>query len=153
MEDRDANLAVLTGAYERWHSTKGGNVDEILDMFDDEVEMHSALSADVPDEVSGVHVSREQAAAYFEGLLRDWDMQFYNVDRYIVGEGGDEIVMVGHCAWRNKATGKVVDMPKIDIHTFRNGKVVRFQESYDTLGLARALGIAPDAEELAALAK
>jgi uncharacterized protein len=80
-------------------------------------------------------------------------MPFYQVDRYIVGEGGDEIVMVGRCAWRNKATGKVVDMPKIDIHTFRNGKVVRFQESYDMLGFARALGLAPDAEEVGALAK
>ena len=41
---------------------------------------------------------------------------------------------------RNKATGRVVDTPKVDIHTFRDGKVVRFQEAYDTLGFARALG-------------
>jgi uncharacterized protein len=72
--------------------------------------------------------------------VRDWEMISYDVDRFIVGEGGDEIVMVGRCGWRNKATGKVADIPKVDIHTFRDGKVVRFQEVYDTLGFARALG-------------
>src|SRR4249919_3759934 len=97
----EANLATLEGAYARWHSTKGGNVDELLDMFDDEVEMHSALSADVPHEVSGVHMHRAEAADYFEGLLRDWEMLFYHVDRFIVGEKGDEIVMVGRCGWKN----------------------------------------------------
>ena len=136
----NANLATLEGAYARWGETRGGNVAEILDMFDEEVEMHSALSSDVPDAVAGVHLRREQAAEYFEGLLRDWEMLSYDVDRFIVDEKGDDIVMVGRCAWRNRATGNVVDTPKVDIHTFRNGKVVRFQEVYDTLGFARALG-------------
>ena len=140
MSDRDSNLAALQGVYERWHSTRGGNVAEILDLFDEQIEMHSALSEDVDDPVSGVHVSRAEAAQYFDGLLRDWEMLSYDVDRFIVGEGGDEIVMVGRCAWRNKANGNVADIPKVDIHTFRNGKVVRFQEVYDTLGFARALG-------------
>ena len=134
------NLEKLRGAYARWGGTKGGNVDEILDMFDDEIEMHSALPADVEDSVAGTHVRREQAAEYFAGLMRDWEMISYDVDRFIVGEDGDEIVMVGRCAWRNKATGRVVDTPKVDIHTFKGGKVVRFQEVYDTLGFARALG-------------
>jgi ketosteroid isomerase-like protein len=145
VSDRDnANLATLEGVYARWHSTKGGNVEEVLDLFDDEIEMHSALSADVPDPIAGVHVRREEAAQYFEGLLRDWEMVSYDVDRFIVGTGGDEIVMVGRCAWRNKANGNVADIPKVDIHTFRNGKVVRFQEVYDTLGFARALGAVQD---------
>jgi uncharacterized protein len=134
------DLATLESAYARWGETKGGNVAEILAMFDEEVEMHSALSPDVPDAVAGVHLRREQAAEYFEGLLRDWEMLSYDVDRFIVGENGEDIVMVGRCAWRNRATGKAVDTPKVDIHTFRNGKVVRFQEVYDTLGFARALG-------------
>lgn len=134
------NLARLEGVYARWSQTKGGNVDEILDLFDEDVEMHSALSADIPDAIAGVHLRREQAAEYFEGLLRDWEMLSYDIDRFIVGENGEEIVMVGRCAWRNRATGGVVDTPKVDIHTFRNGRVVRFQEVYDTLGFARALG-------------
>ncbi len=138
------NLAILKAAYARWHSTRGGNADEILAMFDDQVEMHSALSPDVPDAVAGLHLARHEAAQYFEGLLRDWEMLYYQVERFIVGEASDtgdqEIVAVARCAWRNKATGLEIDTPKIDVHTFRGGKVVRFQESYDTLGFARAMG-------------
>ena len=132
------NLEALRGAYARWSGTKGGNVDEILDLFDAQIEMRSALSEDVPDPIAGTHRRWQQAAQYFSGLLRDWEMLAFDVDRLI--DGGDEIVMVGRCAWRNRATGKVVDTPKVDIHTFRNGKIVRFQEVYDTLGFARALG-------------
>ena len=134
------NLETLRGAYARWAETRGGNVDEILTMFDETVEMRSALSEDVPDAVAGTHRTRVEAAQYFDGLLRDWEMLSWEVERFIVGEDGEDIVMVGRCAWRNKATGRVVETPKVDIHTFRNGKVVRFQELYDTLGFARALG-------------
>jgi ketosteroid isomerase-like protein len=136
--DENPNLARLRDAYRNWSDSKGGSAPEIIDMFDEEVEMRSALSADVPDAVAGTHLRRDEARQYFDGLLRDWEMVSYDVDRFI--DGGDEIVMVGRCAWRNRETGLVVDTPKIDIHTFANGKVVRFQESYDTLGFARALG-------------
>src|SRR3954468_3744454 len=119
------NLAALEHLYNGWHETKGGNAAEILALFDEEVEMHSALSADVPSAVAGVKLSREEAAGYFEGLLRDWEMLSYTVERFIAGEGGDVIVMVGRCAFRNKATGRVIDTPKIDVHTFnKQGKVV-----------------------------
>ena len=137
--DENPNLMALREVYSRWSQTKGGNVEEILDLFDEEIEMRSALPADVPDAVAGTHVRRTQAAGYFAGLLRDWEMLSYDVDRFI--DGGDEVVMVGRCAWRNKSTGGVVDTPKVDIHTFANGKVIRFQEVYDTLGFARALGV------------
>ena len=136
------NLENLRSAYDNWHETKGGNVDEIMDLFDDHVEMRSALTPDVPDAVAGVHLHREQAGEYFEGLLRDWEMQYYHVERFIVGEDGKEIVAICRCAWRNRKTGQVIDTPKIDVHSFNDeGKVVRFQEVYDTLGFARALGI------------
>ncbi len=134
------NLDALAGAYSRWSESRGGNVAEILDLFADEVEMHSALSPDIPDAVAGVKMRKGEAAGYFDGLLRDWEMISWDVEQFV--DGGAVIVMIGRCAWRNRATGNVVDTPKIDVHTFRDGKVVRFQEVYDTLGFARALGVA-----------
>ena len=134
----DPNLAALEHLYRRWSETKGGTADEILELFDEEVEMRSVLSPDVPDEVSGTHFRRAQAAEYFAGLLRDWEMLSWDVERFI--GGGDDIVMVGRCAWRNRATGNVIDTPKVDIFHFENGKVKQFTEMYDSLGFARALG-------------
>jgi len=135
----DANLATLQGAYTRWSETRGGNAAEILEMFDENVEMVSVLGPDIPDPVAGMHFGRAGAATYFEGLLRDWEMVDWEIQQYV--DGGDVIAVVSRCAWRNRATGKVIDTPKIDVHTFNtNGKVIRFQEAYDTLGFARALG-------------
>src|SRR3954469_5358381 len=136
----ESNLEILRKAYANWANSKGANVEEIIDMFDEDIEMHSALAPEVPAAIAGVHIRKSEARDYLAGLLNDWEMISYDVDRFIVDASGNEIVMVGRCAWRNKTNGNVVDSPKIDIHSFRDGKVVRFQESFDTLGFARALG-------------
>ena len=132
------HLPVLEQAYRNWNETKGGSFEEILDLFDDEVEMRSVLSPDIPHEISGTHRTKAEAINYFAGLARDWEMLAYDVDRFIAD--GDDIVMVGRCAWRNRATGKVVDTPKVDIWHFENGKITRFLEMFDSLGFVRALG-------------
>jgi len=48
---------------------------------------------------------------------------------------GDWVAMRGSTAWKNRATGRVVDTPKADFWRFRNGKVVEFHEFYDTAAL------------------
>ena len=93
---------------------------------------------DIPDAVAGVHVHHDEARQYFEGLLRDWEMLSYDVDRFICDN--DDIVMVGRCAWRHRETGNVVDTPKVDVWHFENGKITQFLEMFDSLGFARAIG-------------
>jgi len=46
--------------------------------------------------------------------------------------------MLGSTAWRNRRTGKVVDTPKADLVTFRDGRIVDFTEFYDTAKLFAA---------------
>lgn len=58
------------------------------------------------------------------------------------GEFGDDVVMIGRCAWRRRATGAPVDSPKVDIRHFEFGKVTRFTELFDSLAFARAVGAA-----------
>jgi uncharacterized protein len=45
----------------------------------------------------------------------------------------------GSTAWRNRKTGRDLDTPKADFWVFRDGKVVDFQEFYDTAALMTAL--------------
>ena len=54
----------------------------------------------------------------------------YDMDDFIAQD--DRVVVIGNVAWRNKATGKVAETPKVDIWRFRDGKVVEFAEFYDT---------------------
>jgi ketosteroid isomerase-like protein len=133
------NLAALEGIYARWSETKGGNVDEIIGLMADDIEMRSVLTPDVPHEISGVHGGKEQAADYFAGLLRDWEMIAWDIDRFIAD--GDDVVMVGRCHWRGRETGFEVDTAKVDIWHFENGKATSFLEMFDSLAFALAVGI------------
>ena len=140
--DQGSNFPAVEAAYRHWHETKGGNVEEILDLFADHIEMRSVLSPDVPHEISGKHSSKEEARAYFEGLLRDWEMLEFVAERFIEGVGGNDIVMIGRCAWRHRSHGKEVTTPKVDIWRFEGGKAVLFYELFDSLAFARGIGLA-----------
>jgi uncharacterized protein len=63
-------------------------------------------------------------------------MIHYTTDEFIAE--GDRVAMRGSTAWRSRKTGRVIDTPKADFVTFRDGKIVEFQEFYDTAVLMAA---------------
>lgn len=140
--ESNPHVIALRHAYARWRETKGGSADEILALFDDRIEMRSVLNPEnVPSELAGRHVTKSEAADYFAALARDWEMIDYVVDQFVAdGEYGEDVVMIGRCAWRHRWTGTIVDSPKIDIWRFEFGKATRFTEMFDSLAFARAVG-------------
>jgi len=135
---RNPNVAALEQAYRRWSETKGGSAGEVLALFDERVEMRTVLSAELPSEIAGAHLSRNRAADYFAALTRDWEMLYFDVYQFVAD--GDDVVMIGRCAWRSRESGAEVDTPKVDIWHFENGRVTRFMEMFDSLAFARAVG-------------
>ena len=133
------NAALLERLYARWSETKGGSADEVLELFDDQVEMRSVLSAEIPSQLAGHKTTRTQAGEYFAALARDWEMIYFDAYQFIAD--GDDVVMVGRCAWRHRETGAEVDTPKVDIWHFENGRATRFFEMFDSLAFARAVGV------------
>jgi ketosteroid isomerase-like protein len=127
----------LKAAYAAWSDSKGMSSDQWLDLLGDEVEMRSVLSPELPDDLAAVRQTRAAAMEYFETLSRDWEMIEFVCDRFIADE--DDVVMVGRCAWRNRATGKIVDTPKVDIWHFEDGRAVTFMEMFDSLAFMRAI--------------
>lgn len=133
----DVPIEKLTAAYDHWRATKGGNLDEVLDLFADEIEMRSVLEPNAPQlELARPHSSKEDAKAYFKDLLDNWEMIDFPTEKILVD--GDTAVWIGRCAWKNKQDQSMVDTPKIDVWTFRDGKAVKFFEMFDSLGFARA---------------
>jgi len=63
-------------------------------------------------------------------------MDHYTVDRYICQD--DTVVVICSTAWRNRATGKRFDTPKVDVWRFKDGEVVSFFEYYDTASVGEA---------------
>ncbi len=80
---------------------------------------------------------REELGRYFAGLARDWEMISYRVDQFVAQ--GDRVVMLGHCSWRAKKTGKVVATPKADAWRFADGKAIEFYEYFDTAQVVQAM--------------
>ena len=139
MFNPDVPVDELKDAYRNWHETKGANLDQVLGLFDDEIEMHSVLEPDVPHELARVQRSREDAKNYFRALFDDWEMIAFPTEKVVAD--GDTVVWIGRCSWRNRHDGKMIDTPKVDIWTFRNGRAVRFFEMFDSLGFARAASL------------
>ena len=80
--------------------------------------------------------NREVLRGYFNGLLAQWSMNYYDVKQFIAQ--GDMVVMQGSVSWTNKATGKNCETPKVDIWRFRDGKAVEFYELFDTAAAFKA---------------
>lgn len=137
---RARNLESVQRAYARWSETKGQSAADFLDMMADSVEMRSVLSPQLPDDLAADRKTRGEAEEYFAIIARDWEILDFDVDRFI--SDSDDIVMVGRCRWRNRATGNEIDSPKVDIWHFNGGKVVKFLEMFDSLAFVRATGAA-----------
>ena len=130
-------VACLQTCYGRWHETKGGCVDEWMDILADEMEFLSlAMGRDQSVSFTAPKVGKSEVRKYFDGLVSDWAMQHYTVDEMI--SQGDTVCVVCSTGWTNKRTGKSIDTPKVDVWKFKDGKAVRFFEYYDTAALLEA---------------
>jgi ketosteroid isomerase-like protein len=99
--------------------------------------MRSVLAPELPDDLAAHRVSKSAAMEYFQTLGRDWEMIEFRTERFV--DDDDDVVMIGRCAWRNRATGRIVDTPKVDIWHFEDGKAVTFLEMFDSLAFMRAI--------------
>lgn len=127
----------LRDAYALWSESRGSASEQWIDLLAETIEMRTVLTSDLPDDLAATRRSRAGALEYFQTLARDWEMIEFTPERFV--DGGDDVVMVGRCAWRNRATGRIVDTPKVDVWHFENGKAVRFLEMFDSLAFVRAI--------------
>jgi len=129
--------ARLERAYQLWSESRAGRCDQFLALVADSIDMRSVLAPELPDDLAAVRSTREEVEQYFETIARDWEMVSFEVDRIV--DGGDDVVMVGRCAWRNRATGKVIDTPKVDVWRFEDGRAISYLEMFDSLGFMQAV--------------
>jgi ketosteroid isomerase-like protein len=130
MADEIRNVEVLTDAYRRWHSSKGGSVDHWMSIVDDNIQFGSIARGVSPLAFTQPVNNKEQLRGYFDGLVGDWEMLHYTINNYVAQ--GDLVFVRCVTSWRNRKTGKSFETPKADFWRFRDGKVVEFYEYYDT---------------------
>jgi len=134
------NVEILRVGYKLWNDSKASpaSIDYWMDqMSDKELTWRSLAGGAAGMEFTRNAHSKPEVRRYFDELARDWAMQSFTVQEFIAA--GDRVVMIGHCAWTNRKTGKTLSTPKADVIKFREGKIVDFLEFYDTAaGIAAA---------------
>jgi uncharacterized protein len=136
MEEFEARLAA---AYRAWHASRGRAPEHFFALYDEDIELHSILEASLGKEMSGPFIGKAAALTYFTAIAEAWEMIEGRADTFVAR--GDTVVVIGRAAWRNLRTLRVVDGPKVDVWTVRNGLAVNFLEMFDSYGTVLALGM------------
>lgn len=124
-------------AYDLWSQCRGTDPSVITALMADNIVQRSVLDDAQPTALGGTKQTREQIAAYFAELTTQWEMLAYHTHQIV--DGGDDVVWVGTCQFRNRATGKDVTTEKVDVFKFENGLVVEVLEMFDSLAFVQAI--------------
>ncbi|RYY26275.1 MAG: hypothetical protein EOP62_10530 [Sphingomonadales bacterium] len=135
MGDVPSNAERIRHAYARWAETGGASADLFIEMLADDVVMKTALEPSEPHPLAQARVGKQFARDYLESLALNLVMIDYPTEDVI--DGGDVVVWIGACHWRDRASGREARSTKVDVWRFRDGKVVHVLEMFDTLGFAR----------------
>lgn len=130
------NVAALRACYEFWSQSKGTDASRWVDLLSPDFRLRSIARGHPEAAFTRDCNCAAEVEAYLSGLARDWQMESMEMDRYVAE--GDTVVVAGHVAFRNRHTGKLLESPKVDIWTFRNGKAVLFEEFYDSCAMIEA---------------
>ncbi|MGE0240478.1 MAG: nuclear transport factor 2 family protein [Parvibaculaceae bacterium] len=123
-------LRQIKTRYKTWDRGKGKTGELFIDLLSDDATFRSIGGGVEAMQFTRTHSTREKIRAYFEGLMLDWQMIFYNVRMFLVV--GDTVAVICECAWKHRHTGKIVHSPKLDIIRVKNGKMQDFFEFFDT---------------------
>ncbi len=132
MSEADNIRAVMT-IYEAFSR---GDIPTILDQLADDIDWwFFGAPEDVP--FAGRYQGKEQVLGFFQTVGQNSEvLQFGPEDEPIAT--GDSVVVAGVERVKATPTGKLWETHWLHNFTFRDGKVYRIREYYDTAGIARA---------------
>jgi ketosteroid isomerase-like protein len=123
----DDNVKTITSAYEAFAR---GDIPAVIDALADDVDWASeAASTEVP--WWGPRHGKAEVLAFFEALGTAMELKEFT-PLVIVGDGDDVLTVVRYQA-TSRANGKTASMEIHHHWRFRDGKIVRYRGSEDTL--------------------
>ena len=110
-----------------------GEIDPVIDALHEDVRWCSAGSADQLPWL-GQCYGRDGVIRYFETLRQNLSVERYE-PKYFVAQG-DRVVSVVELTVRDLNSGRGGALEKADVFRLRDGKILEFDEFYDTAGVA-----------------
>lgn len=105
-----------------------GDIQAIVNACSDQVEWRTPKPEGVP--FGGDYRGRDQVARFFAELNQHEEITRFEPREYVAQ--GDRVVALGSYACKARATGRKAESDWVHVFTIRNGKIVRFQEYFDT---------------------
>jgi ketosteroid isomerase-like protein len=129
------NLAVVRRGYEAFGR---GDINALLELLDDQI--HWVTPGPPELATSGQRTGRQAVAEFFASVNEVFDIQRFEPKEFIAQ--GDRIVVIGDETARVRATAKTLELDWVHVFKMRTGKVVAFQEFFDTTAVVAAMGAA-----------
>jgi ketosteroid isomerase-like protein len=112
-----------------------GDLGGLLATYDDNIDW---ITPGPPELATAGHRRGAKAVGEFFMLLGGM-FEFQKFAPHTFVEEGDHVVVLGDEIVKVKATGKLIEGGWVHAFTFKNGKVVAFQEYFDTAAVLAAL--------------
>jgi ketosteroid isomerase-like protein len=129
------NLDVIRRGYEAFGR---GDINALLESFDEQIQWVTPGPPELA--TSGKRTGRQEVAEFFGAVNQAFDIQRFEPEEFIAQS--DRIVVLGSETARVKTTGKVIELDWVHVFKMRNGKVVAFQEFFDTAAVVAAMNAA-----------
>jgi uncharacterized protein len=127
------NTEIVQKAYEAFGR---GDVTTIMEMIDEDVEWILPGDMEMSPNILGRRRGKEVVRQWFGQLAVDMEFEEFTPMEFIAQN--DKVAVMGHSRTRVKATGKVAESDWMQVFTIKDGKVIRFQEYFDTYARAMA---------------
>ena len=120
------NKEIIQGAYEAFAA---GDVPKVLGAMDDDIKWTEAEGFPI---YSGTLVGPQQVVeGVFMRLGEVGDEFSVNPTRFVAED--DTVVALGTYTWKRHSTGAPAEVQMAHVWTFRDGKIVSFEQHVDTL--------------------
>ena len=118
------NLLIIRSMYGAFGR---GDLDGILGSLDPEVSWRTPGAPDLP--TAGLRHGIPAVRDFFGLLLNTFDIAEFQPTDFLAAD--DKVVVLGTSREGPKGSGRLVDFRWVHVFTFRNGKVVAFEEPAD----------------------
>jgi uncharacterized protein len=128
----ESNVELVRQGYDAFGR---GDINGLLALLDERVQW---LTPGPPElATSGRRTGRQEVGAFFGTLNEMFDIQRFEPSEFI-GQG-DRVVVLGSETVRVRANDATLNMDWAHVFTVRDGKVVTFQEFFDTAAIIAAM--------------
>ncbi len=126
------NLEVIRRGYDAFGH---GDIETLLSLFDEQIEWVTPGPPEL--KTSGRRTGRQAVGEFFGTVNEIFEIQRFEPKEFIAQ--GDRVIVFGDESAAVRATGKVLDNVWVHSFTLRDGKVVAFQEYFDSAAIVAEL--------------